>query len=281
MNKQSRIFIGTLLALMVIISTFATAAPVLGNGTEEAAIGDVTDPGTLPDSGFYFLKNWGRSLQLMFAGSDAEKAELRIRYANEDALAIKKLCDSGKCDVASRHTEQYELQVQNAIQNAEQVRLQQGDEAADRLVSKLEQNYLRQQEVLASVLEQAPGPAQNGILNAIENSNRHVENMIMAQQGEAALEQYQQQVTQQTNNMGESTKLMIQQRLQVSHGQLDKPSTGTGSSQQASDNTTGQNQIIQQAGQGNTQNQGDGQQSPVQSPGKPDIDDHGNKQQGK
>ena len=278
MNKLPRIFLGTLLTLVVLTSTFVPAAPVLGDNTEEAAIGDVTDPGMLPDSGFYFLKNWGRSLQLIFAASNAEQAELRIRYANEDALAIKKLCDTGKCDVAARHTEQYELQLWNAIQNAKQVRLQQGDEAADSLVSKMEQNYLRQQEVLASVLEQAPESAQNGILNAIENSNRHMENMILAQQGEAALEQYQHQVTQQTNNMGESTRLMIQQRLQASHGQLDKPSTETDDSQQASDNVTGQNQTIQQADQGNTQNQG-GQQSPGQ--GSPDMNDHGNKQQGK
>jgi len=278
MTKLPRIFLGTLLTLVVLTSTFAPAAPALGNGTEEATIGDVTDPGMLPDSGFYFLKNWGRSLQLMFAASNAERAELRIRYANEDALAVKKLCATGKCEIAARHAERYELQLQNAIQNAEQARLQQGDKIADSLVSKMEQNYLRQQEVLASVLEQAPEPAQNGILTAIENSNRRMENMILAQQGQAALEQYQHQVTQQTNNMGESTRLKIQQRLQASHGQLDKPSTGTGNSQQASDNATGQNQTIQQAGQGNTQNQG-GQQSPGQGP--PDMNDHGNKQQGK
>src|SRR4030042_693425 len=152
----------------------------------------------------------------------------------EDAVAIKKLCDTGKCEIAARHAEQYELQLQNAIQNAEQARLQQGDKSTEGLVSKLEQNYLRQQEVLASVLEQAPESAQNGILNAIENSNRHIENMVLAQQGQAALEQYQHEVTRQTNNMGESTRLKIQQRLQASHGQTDTPSTGNGGSQQAS-----------------------------------------------
>src|SRR4030042_218701 len=219
MTKISRLITGISLILVLLISIFVPATPVLGNSTEEATIGDVTDPGMLPDSGFYFMKNWGRSLQLMFASSDAERAELRLRYANEDALAIKKLCDTGKCEIAARHAEQYELQLQNAIQNAEQARLQQGDKSTEGLVSKLEQNYLRQQEVLASVLEQAPESAQNGILNAIENSNRHIENMILAQEGQAALEQYQ--------------------------------------------------------------HEGGGQQSSNQGPNNPDMNDHGNKQQGK
>jgi hypothetical protein len=277
MNKLSSIIIGIFLTLMALISTFAPTASVFADNTQGTTIGDVTEPGILPDSGFYFMKNWSRSLQLMFAASNAERAELNIRYANEDVLALKKLCDIGKCDIAARFTEQYELQLQNAIQNVEQARLQQGDQTAVSLTSKLEQNYLRQQEVLAGVLEQAPQSAQEGILNAIENSNRHMEKLILEQQGEAALEQYQEQVTQQTNNMGEGTSLKIQQRLEASHGQSNKPSTVPDDSQQVSDNVTGSQQ---QAGQENVPGQG-GQQSSGQGPNKPDMDDHGNKKQGK
>src|SRR4030042_5503607 len=225
MAKPSRLITGISLTLLILVSIFVPAMPVLGDSAEETTIGDVTDPGALPDSGFYFMKNWGRSLQLMFASSDAERAELQLRYANEDVLAIKKLCDAGKCEIAARHAEQYELQLQNAIRNTEQARLQQGAKTAEGLVSKLEHNYRRQPEVLASVLEQPPESAQNGLLNAIENSNRHIENMVLAQQGQAALEQYQHEVTQQTNNMGERTRLKIQQRPQASPGQTDKPST--------------------------------------------------------
>src|SRR4030042_1387654 len=133
MAKSSRLITGISLTLLILISIFVPAMPVLGDSTEETTIGDVTDPGVLPDSGFYFMKNWGRSLQLMFASSDAERAELQLRYANEDVLAIKKLCDAGKCEIAARHAEQYELQLQNAIQHMEQARLHQGDKTAEGL----------------------------------------------------------------------------------------------------------------------------------------------------
>jgi len=277
------------ITLIAVAAIFASAAPVLADTSQETAIGDVTDPGLLPDSGFYFIKTWVRNLQLMFANGNAQKAELHMRYANEDVLGIKKLCDQGKCDTVHRYTEQYQLQLQTAIQNTEQARIKEGNQIADNLASRLQQNYLRQQEVLASVLSQAPVQAQNGILDAIENSSRQVENMIREQQGEAALEQYREQITQQTNNMGENTRLMIQQRLEASHGQVGNPSVGDS---QTSDNFTGgtmptadplmQGQGAgQQGGQQNIQGQdapsSSGQGTGSQGLNNPGADEHGNK----
>lgn len=227
----------------------------------ETAIGDVTDPGILPDSGFYFMKSWGRNLQVMFAGSDTERATLMLRYTNEDALALKKMYEQDKYDVGAKHAGQYALQLQNTVQAMEQVRTGQGEAASEELVDKLEQNYLRQQAVLLSVLEKAPDAAQNGILNAIENSNKHVGAMIMAQQGQAELQQYQEQVNQQTNNMGEEIKIRVRQRLQVMHGQAGQ-STGGDSGQGVMTQQTAETQTQIQAqtqNQTQAQNQGQGQ----------------------
>ncbi len=221
----------------------------------ETAIGDVTDPGILPDSGFYFMKSWGRNLQVMFAGSETERATLMLRYTNEDALALKKMYEQDKYDVGAKHAGQYALQLQNTVQAMEQVRTRQGQDASEELVDKLEQNYLRQQAVLLSVLEKAPDAAQNGILNAIENSNKHVGAMIMAQQGQAELQQYQEQVNQQTNNMGEEIKIRVRQRLQVMHGQAEQ-SAGGDSGQGVMTQQTAETQTQTQT---QSQNQGQGQ----------------------
>jgi len=195
----------------------------------------------------------------------------------------------------------------------EQVRTQQGKNASEEMVGKLEQNYLRQQEVLLSVLEKAPESAQNGLLTAIENSNKHVAAMVMAQEGEQALQQYQEQVNQQIKNMGQETKIMVQQRLEVKHGQTAQSSgadfsgqgimtqTQTEAQTQTQAQTQSQNQgqglnqtqtqqqtqtqtstqtvqqTGQQSGQQNTQNQGAGQ-----STGQGGANQGaGNKQQGK
>ena len=269
MVKLSRILFSLLLTAITILSI--NGIPVSADSPEDTAIGDVTDPGILPDSGFYFMKSWGRNLQLMFAGSDTDQARLMLKYANEDALALQKMYELGKYDLGAKHAEQYALQLQNTVQTMEQIRTRQGENASEELVAKLEQNYLRQQQVLLSVLEIAPEAAQSGLLTAIENSNKHVAAMVMAQDGEQALQQYQEQVNQQTKNMGQETKIMVQQRLEVKIGQTAQ-SSGTNSSGQgvmtqtqteAQTQTQTSTQTVQQTGQQggqqNTQNQGAGQ----------------------
>lgn len=280
MNTISRLSLNLALSVLVIFSAFIPGMMVFADDTGgNTAIGDVTDPGILPDSGFYFMKSWGRNLQLMFAGSDTEKARLMLKYTNEDALALQKMYQLGKYDAGTRHAEQYALQLQNTVQTMEQLRTRQGNNASEEMVNKLQQNYLRQQEVLLAVLGKAPEAAQNGLLNAIENSNKHVAKILMAQNGEQALQQYQEQINQQTKNMGQATKIMVQQRLEIKHGQADQ-TTGSNSSGQGVMNqnqiqtqtqtqtqtqvqtqtqTQTMQQTGQQTGQQNMQNQGPGQ----------------------
>jgi hypothetical protein len=255
MYKVLRLSLNMVLTMAMVLAALIPGVTVSADANVGVtAIGEVTDPGILPDSGFYFVKGWGRNLELMFAAGDAEKASLMLKYSNEDALALKKLCDMGKCDIAAQHAGQYSLQLQNAIQTMEYVRLRQGASVSAALAAELERDYLQQQEVLLSVVEKAPEAAQTGLLNAIENSSKNVGATILAHQGQAALEQYQIQVNQQTNNMGESTKIKVQQ-------------TGL------------QLQVIQQTGLQVpiTQNQGDGQ-----SDENPDenTQGNGNNQQG-
>jgi len=227
MYRVLRLSLNTVLTVAIVIAAFIPAITASADAIVEAtAIGEVTDPGILPDSGLYFTKSWGRNLRLMLSTSEMQKAHLMLQYSNEDALALKKLCDMGKCDVAAEHAGQYSLHLQNAIQTMEYVRLRQGAGVTASLAAKIEQDYLQQQEVLLSVLEKAPEAAQTGILNAIDNSSKHVGAMVLAHQGQAALVQYEEQVNQQTNNMGTDTRIMVQQRLQLTHGQAETSSAG-------------------------------------------------------
>ena len=224
-SKMSRLSLAMSLTILIIFSTLVPGITVLAADTAEGTtIGDISDPGILPDSGFYFIKSWGRNLQLMFARTDAERARLMLKYTNEDALALEKMYQMGKYDVAAKHAERYTLQLHNAAQTMEQVKISQGKNISRELVDKLQQNYLQQQEVLLSVLQKVPEEAQNGLLNAIENSNKQVAAMIMAQKGEPALQQYQEQVNQQIKNLKQETKIRVQQRLEVVHGQAGQPS---------------------------------------------------------
>jgi hypothetical protein len=56
----------------------------------------ISEPKVLPDSPFYFLKNWGRAIGLLFAFNPVKKVELRLKIANEKLMEAKKLVEMKK-----------------------------------------------------------------------------------------------------------------------------------------------------------------------------------------
>ena len=217
---------------MIAVSAALPGLPACADDGPGTTIREVSDPGILPDSGFYFIKGWGRNFQTAFAADNLEKARLQLRFADEDALALKKLADEDKYGVAAGFAPQYVAQLQNAVRYLGVLHAQVGDNKTREMEDRLEQNYLRQQAVLASVLENAPEPAQEGLLNAISNSNRHIEMYILTYRGEPALKQYQEDVIQQTRDMGVNSSWKIQQRLLADHSQDNKPQKPQGQKKQ-------------------------------------------------
>ena len=53
----------------------------------------IEEPILLPDSGFYFFKNWGRSARLAFTFDPLKKVELGLKYADERLIEVKKLSE--------------------------------------------------------------------------------------------------------------------------------------------------------------------------------------------
>lgn len=191
--------------LLISISVFAQE--------EITSIGQVSDPGTLPDSPLYFLKTWKRNIQLFFALAPEKKADLELRFANEDVLAIQKLTEKGKYDIAEKLSEKYQKRIQKVTEKLEEAKQRGKDVEA--LTEKLTENSLRQQDVLTRVLDKAPEQAKDGLLNAIENSGKGLENAIEKIQGKEKLEQFREKLNLQIENAGEDTQLQIRERLEL------------------------------------------------------------------
>lgn len=208
MNKKLLIT----LTVLLFVGLVFTVIPAYAQDREVVSIGEVSDPGILPDSPFYFLKGWGRVVRMFFTFDSAKKAELELRFANEDALVIEKLCEKGECELAEKFCEKFQERFQRVIQRTEQAK-QKGKDI-EVLIEKLKENHLRQQQVLARVLEKAPEQAKEGILKAIENSSIGLENAIENVQGKHKMEQFREELNLQIRNMGEETQLRIQERLE-------------------------------------------------------------------
>ncbi len=186
-------------------------APVLQQ--DSVSIGKVVNPGILPDSPFYFTKNCSRAGRFFFAFNSQKKAELALRFANEDALAIKKLCDRAEYISTGKQCGRFQKQFQKALKWVEQAR-QEGKDI-QWLMDKLKEDHLVQQRVLASVLEDMPEWAREGVLITIDESSSDLEKTIEKIQGKQELSRFQQELNLQFSNVAEEIRIKIQERLGI------------------------------------------------------------------
>jgi hypothetical protein len=178
---------------------------------ESVSIGEVADPGILLNSPFYFTKIWSRAGRLFFAFESQKKAELALRFANEDALAIKELCEKEEYISTGKQCGEFQEQFQGTLKWTEQAR-QEGKDIKE-LMAKLKEDHLSQQQVLASVLEKVPEWAREGILIAMENSSSLLENAVEVMQGKQEVEQFRGELSLQFSNVDREIQIRIQQRL--------------------------------------------------------------------
>ncbi len=79
----------------------------------------VKNPGMLPSSPFYFLKEWQRSITKVLTFNPIKKVELELQYADERAAEIKKMEE-----VAPKNVQAITKAVNNYQKNMEQLREQ-------------------------------------------------------------------------------------------------------------------------------------------------------------
>ncbi len=175
------------------------------------SINHVDDCGILPNSPFYFTKDWSRTIRLLFVFNSPKKAELSLRFANEDALAIKELCQREEYILTGKQCGSFQEQLQETLKWVVKTR-QEGKDTKG-LMGKLREDTLDQQLILASVLEQVPEWAKEGILGAIENSSSLMGHTIEKLQGKQKMDQFREDLSIQFGDVDSETQFRIRERL--------------------------------------------------------------------
>lgn len=106
MTKRLKILLFILVVLAVVLvglKTWAQEEPIAEPEPEiieveldeavEAADLEISEPKLLPNSPFYFLKNWQRGIQTAFTFNSIKKAELKLRHSSEKLLEARKLAE--------------------------------------------------------------------------------------------------------------------------------------------------------------------------------------------
>jgi len=136
---------------------------------------DVEEPTILPNSPFYFIKEWGRAIQSFFAFGRIKKTELEQKFANERLIELKQLIsqDVGS-NIIEKATEKYERSIEKVRKKAEEIEQKaEENEKVKSFLEKFTRHQLLHQEILERLSEQVP----EEVFEKIENARqKHLEN---------------------------------------------------------------------------------------------------------
>lgn len=107
----------------------------------------ISPPTTLPNSPFYFLKNWQRGLSLFFTFNPLKKAEKQLSQADEKMIEAKKIAQqTGKEQIVVKAMEKYQKTIAKAGLRIEKAKERYGNDARfQSLVDKFaEKQFLHQ-----------------------------------------------------------------------------------------------------------------------------------------
>ncbi len=178
--------------LMIIGLMLVSVSSVLGQvtSTEEAVQGiiedveldenveasdlGVSEPTLLPDSPFYFLKNWGREIRIFFTFNSVKKANLRLRFSAEKLLELRKLAEKTENpEILKKAVENYENENEKIRSRVEKIKEKASENfEVEKFLDKFTKHEILHQKILEKLEEQVPEDAFKRIEQARE---RHLE----------------------------------------------------------------------------------------------------------
>jgi len=134
----------------------------------------VGEPTFLPDSKFYFLKNWKNTIQSIFTFGQVNKAELNLKIASEKLLEAQKLAEkTNNPQILEKATELYNNQVEKINENIDKFK---GTATTSEAISKFLDKYTKQQILHTQILDKLEGKVPTSTMEKIrENTERHLE----------------------------------------------------------------------------------------------------------
>lgn len=193
-----------------------TSAPVVMsmvsfNPLEQLSIGGVDSPGVLPTSPFYFVKGISRDVQYAFTFDPIDKANLKLRYANEDALAIREMCIRSEFIAAAQQCFSYQDNFFNSLAWAVKARKQGSDVEA--LMQNLMTAHHGHRLVLADALEMVDVSQMEAVVGAITYTSAPFEQVLQWTNGMGEAIEFHTKLRNDFSSVGGDAWLLIENRL--------------------------------------------------------------------
>lgn len=150
-----------LAVLSILFISFAFVAPIQVSAT--------TNAGVKPGSFFYFFDTNFEKVNLFFTFNPEKKAQKALEYANERLAEIETIAEEKNPDAVKAAITNYESNVALATEKSKEVK---DKGQAENLLTLIEDNTSRNQEILSAVLIKVPEEAKEAIMQAIEASRK-------------------------------------------------------------------------------------------------------------
>lgn len=141
---------------------------------------EVGEPRLLPDSSFYFLKDWAREIQDFLTFNPVKKAELRLKFANEKLMEIKKIIEKTQNpEIIKKAIENYQQAIEEVKNRVEKIKEKaQENPKVEKFLEKFVKHQILHQNILQKLENQVPAQALEKIKEARENHLKRFEEVI-------------------------------------------------------------------------------------------------------
>jgi len=138
----------------------------------------VENPGILPSSPFYFIKDWGRGIKKILTFDPVKKAELELQYTNEVAAEIKKLEEISPSNIKAitKAVTNYQENVERLKSRLEGLKETSQNSNIDKLLDKLVDRSLQHQQLFDDLVSKFENQTQ--LKEEVKVSQEKINEMI-------------------------------------------------------------------------------------------------------
>ncbi len=139
----------------------------------------VENPGILPTSPFYFLKNWGRTIKRTITINPVKKANLELEIANQQAAEINRIKEISpeKINSISRAVENYQSNVERLKTRLEELKETSKNPNVDTLLEKLADRSVKHQQLFDELKKKFEN--QDELKNKLESAQEQINEAVL------------------------------------------------------------------------------------------------------
>lgn len=117
---------------------------------------EISEPRILPNSPFYFLKNWIRGIQNVLTLDPIKKAELKLKFVNEKIIETKVLAEkTKKPEILKKALNNYNQELKQ-VEDAVQKIKEEQPEKIDKFLNKFIDNQIKHQKLIGKFGKEMP-----------------------------------------------------------------------------------------------------------------------------